>query len=189
VDITRFKKCLDFTMGNEGGFSNDPDDPGGATSRGGVTLAELRRLSAEVHGHDWDKDNNGLIDEKDLALLTDDDLQVAYAKYYNDFMDQFKSEVVAVKLFDFGFNMGPRSAVKILQTAINQVSPAVHVDPDGKLGPHTVLVANALSENALTVQFIAEAVRHYQAIVEHNPSQAKFIKGWTNRANRIPNHG
>lgn len=188
MDIIRFNKCLQFTMGNEGGYSNDPDDRGGPTSRGGVTLAELRRLSAEVHDHDWDKNDDGLIDEQDLAQLSDDDLLAAYAKYYNNYMDDLQSDVVAIKLFDFGFNMGPRSATKLLQLAINAMSRSIHVEVDGILGKNTVMVANTLQEQSLTVMLMDEAIRHYQAIVARNPSQAKFIKGWTNRANKIPNH-
>lgn len=189
MDITRFKACLNFTMGHEGGFVNDPVDKGGPTSRGGITLKTLRHLSATVLGHDWDKDDDGDVDVQDLALLTDDDLRVAYAKYYNDNMDQIQSDVVAIKLFDFGFNCGPESATKLLQRAANELHHGAPLIVDGKLGPHTVNVVNSLPQQALTVVFIEEAIKHYHAIVAHDATQAKYIKGWINRANRIPNHG
>lgn len=184
MDIVRFRKCLQFTMGNEGGAANDPLDHGGPTSRGGITLATLRRLSAEMLGHDWDKNDDGVIDERDLALLTDNDLMAAYSKYYDGDMDDIHSDVIAIKLFDFRFNCGPVSGTKILQMAINHLGG--HLVLDGNLGPKTVALINALPEAGLTVQFMEDAVHHYRAIVAGEPSQRKWLNGWINRANRLP---
>ena len=46
----------------EGGFVNDPDDPGGATNHG-VTLATLRGLKADLTG-------DGRVDVADVKALT-----------------------------------------------------------------------------------------------------------------------
>ncbi len=181
-----FFKCVEFTKENEGGYTNDPNDHGGPTSRGGVTLAELRHLSATILGHEWDKNHDGVIDEKDLQLMTDDDLEIAYKAYYDDDMDNLHSETLVIKLFDFRYNCGPVSGVKLLQRAINNIHPGAVV-VDGQIGSHTVAVANSIPQEALTVQFIDEAMEHYRAIVAHDPTQNKYLKGWTNRANRLPN--
>lgn len=61
-------------VAREGGFVNDPDDPGGPTKHG-VTLGTLRRLGLDLTG-------DGRIDIADVQRLTRADAQRIFIDHY-----------------------------------------------------------------------------------------------------------
>lgn len=185
------QRAIDFTIGKkgagglEGGFANDKDDHGGPTFSG-FTLNTLRRLSAQIHGHDFDKDKDGDIDVDDLKKLDYDDLVAMADTYWNSLLDQIRHEVVAIKTFDFGFNMGQKSGIILLQKATNFASHKAVLNVDGKLGPMTITAVNTCDGNDLLNCLIEEAKDHYQDIVNADPTQLKWLRGWRIRANKLP---
>jgi lysozyme family protein len=188
MDVSdRLRKALPFTLKIEGGFSDDPSDHGGATNKG-VTLKELQQLSATVHGWDFDKDHDGDVDVEDLKQLSDDDVCAVMVEggYWKPQFDQLRNDVIAIKTFDFGFNCGTKSGIRLLQQAINGCGTS-HVDEDGNIGPRTVIAANGCDQVLLLKSLIIVAQEHYRAIVAHDPTQQKWLKGWLNRAQSIPN--
>ena len=185
------QRAVEFTIGkkggagNEGGFSNDPNDKGGATFSG-FTIGTLRRLSAQIHGHDFDKDNDGDIDVDDLKKLDWDDLMVMADTYWNSMFDQIVHALVVIKTYDFGFNCGQTSGIKLLQKAVNRTLCREALVVDGKLGPKSVAMVNACGGDILLKSLIQVAKEHYQDIVNADPTQQGFLKGWFNRANKLP---
>ncbi len=61
-------------VAREGGYVNDPDDPGGATNYG-VTLATLQRLGI-------DKTGDGRVDVADVRALTRADAERIFVEHY-----------------------------------------------------------------------------------------------------------
>ncbi len=168
------EEALSFTLGNEGGYSNHPADPGGAT-RFGITQQVLSR---------W----NGAHPEAGFPADVKD-LQQSQAEqiYRIDYWrwDGIQVPAVAIKLFDIGVNCGVNTSVKLLQKALNALLPAP-LAVDGQLGPATLAAANGVAPDAL-MQAICQAQKdYYQAIVARNPSQSVFLAGWEARATRIP---
>lgn len=178
-------ECLNFTRVNEGGVSNNPKDRGGLTNLG-ITLATLREVSAKVHGHNFDVNMDGRIDGVDLLALKEEDVEyiVTEEGFWTPMLDTL-AKPIAIKTFDFRFNMGIRSGTKILQSAINKVLVDV-VNIDGILGVGTVRAANRIDPITLYRQVVLSALIHYGAIVDHDPTQHVFLAGWTNRAKRMP---
>jgi len=81
-------------------------------------------------------------------------------------------------LFDCAVISGPGRAVKQLQTALG-------VNADGRLGPATLgALATADPKRVLERQLAARDT-YARSIVAHDPSQAKYLKGWLNRVNHV----
>lgn len=186
------QKAIDYVIGkaggagNEGGYSNNPNDKGGPTFSG-FTLKTVRALSAQIHGHDFDKDKDGDIDSDDLKKLTYDDLVALADTYWDADLDYLLSSVIAIKTYDFCFNCGVKSGVKLLQKAVNYVLGPKTVVEDGVLGPKTVGLANTCDGNLLLKGLIEVAKEHYRLIVMYDPTQSEFLSGWLHRAERVPN--
>lgn len=101
-----FNKAWAATGQAEGGYANDPHDPGGETNHG-ITAAVAR-----AHGFKGDM--------KDLPL--DVATEIAKAQYWDIInLDDVASvePSVASLLFDIGFNCGQATAVRFLQTCLN----------------------------------------------------------------------
>lgn len=166
--------ALAFTLGNEGGYTNHPADPGGATNFG-IIQRELDR---------WNGAHPELAFPASVKDLTP---ELAAAIYRTNYWrwDGLADPALAIKLFDIGVNCGTGTSVKLLQRAINKLVPKP-LDVDGQLGPATLGAANAQNPGAL-MQAVCQVQReYYQAIVDRNPTQSVFLKGWLNRAARIP---
>jgi lysozyme family protein len=176
---TVLEDALAFTLGNEGGYSNNPADPGGATNFG-IIQRELDR---------WNGAHPGQGFPGDVKDLTQVQAQAIYrANYWR--WDGIRDPALAIKLFDIGVNCGPGTAIRLLQVAVNFLAkPPISVD--GGLGPATLAAVNAQAPDAMMQALCKAQSDHYQAIVANNLSQSVFLKGWLSRAARIPevHHG
>ena len=166
--------ALSFTLGNEGGYTNHPADPGGATNFG-IIQRNLDR---------WNGAHPELVFPGDVKDLTKEQAEAIYrADYWR--WDDITDAAVAIKLFDIGVNCGTGTSIKLLQKAVNLLA-ASPINVDGHLGPKTLAAANAQAPDALLQALRKVQEGYYQAIVDRNPSQSVFLKGWFNRAARIP---
>jgi Glycosyl hydrolase 108 len=111
-------------VAREGGFVNDPDDPGGATKHG-VTLATLRRLGIDVTG-------DGRTDLADVRALTPAQAADIYVEHYfrRPGLDALP-EPLQASVFDMQVNAGA-NAVKVLQRLLTDMG--YPCDPDGQVG-------------------------------------------------------
>ena len=115
-------------VAREGGYVNDPDDPGGATNFG-VTLATLQRLGI-------DKTGDGRVDIRDVKALTRADAERIFVEHY--FRKPRLAELpasVQASVFDMYVNAGS-NAVKILQRMLTRMGFATA--DDGVIGPRTI---------------------------------------------------
>lgn len=125
---------IEDVIAAEGGYVNNPNDPGGETMYGITKATALR------NGY------NGPI--KDLPIST------ARAIYYGEYVAQpgfdkvaLLSFTVAAELVDTGVNTGVKNAAIMLQRALNSFNKqgALYpdVNPDGKIGPATMSALQA----------------------------------------------
>ena len=169
-------------VAREGGYVNDPSDPGGATKHG-VTLATLRRLGLDLN-------RDGVVSERDVKLLSPDQAAEIYVTHYFKApkLDQLPAAVQA-SVFDMQVNAGAH-AIRILQELLVRMGHAVAVD--GVLGPKTIAAAQTAS--AADPQLFADAYgiarrNYYYDLADRRPASRKYATtragtkgGWILRA-------
>jgi len=94
------------------------------------------------------------------------------ANFWNQWYEKLMDDELAKRVFDAAVNMGPNTAVKILQKASG-------CPVDGHWGPQTVNTANSL-QNGLVDAFKAQRLQHYKDIVAGNPADEVYL-GTENR--------
>ena len=169
-------------VAREGGFVEDPDDPGGATKYG-VTIHTLRRLGLDVTG-------DGRVDGADVRRLT----QAQAVEIYIDHFFRRPGigalpEVLQPSVFDMYVNAGTQ-AVKILQRLCGQMGFAC--SEDGLIGPETIRAAQRAFEAApghLADAYGIARRNYYYALADARPASRKYARrrdggkgGWITRA-------
>lgn len=111
----------------------------------------------------------------DIQNLTLEQARLIYEKDYwqKAGCDKLKPELQYIH-FDTAVNMGVGSAVKLLQQAGG-------ITEDGIIGPDTLVKSATVSP----AEYLLYRLARYTSIVEKNPSQLLFIKGWANRVLRL----
>ena len=169
-------KIIDDVLKSEKGYIDHPSDRGGPTNFG-ITLA-----TARASGYQGDM--------RDLPLST------ARAIYQRQYIiapkfDQVLAihEGIGTELIDTGVNMGPATAVRFLQRALNVFNARGVKYPDlivdGQLGPASLNALRAYlgwrgtEGGAVMLKTLnaLQAVRYIE-IAEGNPTQEDFVYGW-----------
>ena len=169
-NANRFSNALKYVLVNEGPYSDDPRDPGGATQFG-IILTEYqsflhRDLTPE--------------DVKNMPLST------AQAIYQRNFWgpiqgDAYSSDAVATAIFDTAVNKGLGGCKVVLADALN-------VTFQGEAwvyGPDLLAAVNALGPKDFINAFEPAVERYISARIAKYPNVACFERGWINRAKRL----
>lgn len=161
LDAKVFDEVIERVLEHEGGYVNDPSDPGGETKYG-----------ISKRSYPW----------VDIASLTLSDAREIYKRdYWEKFrINQIHSPAVAAKLLDMAVLMGGVRATEKFQFALRACGQPVKVD--GYIGPQTLAAAKRVSEEALLAALRSEAAGHYRLLAERNPRLERFLKGWLTRA-------
>lgn len=169
-------------VAREGGYVNDPDDPGGAT-KFGVTIHTMRRLGLDL-------DRDGDVDARDVKLLTyDQAVQIFIEHYFKRPRIAELPEILHATVFDMYVNAGG-NAVKILQRLLNEFQENVAVD--GALGPKTIAAAQRAYQRAGHYLFNAYGIarrNYYFRLADRRVKSRKYARtraggkgGWIKRA-------
>jgi lysozyme family protein len=156
-----FNACLPIILQSEGGYVDNPRDPGGPTNLGItlVTLSSWLGRTATV---------------PEVQALTPATVGPIYqVRYYNPSAARSCPSGVDLVVFDEAVNQGVSRAIQSLQTCLN-------VTVDGIVGTGTLAALNAADPTALINAISANRLAHYQAL----PTFGVFGHGWTDRLNR-----
>jgi lysozyme family protein len=158
--MSDFKIAVLKTLKNEGGYVNDPADPGGATNYG--------IIQSDMPG-------------VDMQTITQDQATQYYAQHYwKPLYSQIEDQEVADKLFDMGVLFGIGTAVKNLQQAL---ANGFAITIDGGFGPETLSALNQADGPSLLGVYKTLLVTHAFAVATAKPETRKFIAGWGRRIN------
>ena len=119
----------------EGGYVNDPDDPGGATKHG-VTLQTMQQLHLDLT-------RDGKVDARDVKALDPARAAEIYVRhYFREPKLDLLPEPLQASVFDMQVNAGA-NAVRILQRLM--AAFGLPLKDDGVIGPITArTVARAM---------------------------------------------
>lgn len=152
----------------EGGYVNDPKDKGGPTNMG-ITLNTWKHYG-------YDKNKDGLINEKDIKLLNQDDFKYVLRRYWDKWKaDDILNQSVANILVDWYWASG-KWGIIIPQRILG-------VTQDGIVGPNTIKAVNNSDQKKLFNDIMNARIKFIDDIIKNNPSQKRFEKGWKNRLN------
>ena len=151
-----FPEAVFRTLQHEGGYVNDPDDPGGETNFG-----ISKRAYPDVN----------------IRNLTVKQAREIYRRDYWEApgLDGIKDCELACKVFDLGVNCGTQTAVRLLQMAANRLGQRLVVD--GCIGIKTLTAVNSYPHRrALLAALKYMAAQHYL-----NLGKPQYLAGWLNR--------
>jgi lysozyme family protein len=158
-----FRPSLAAVLIHEGGYVNDPQDPGGATNRG---------ITQHVYD-DWRRSQG--LDPRSVRSLEQSEIEAIYRKlYWNACRCDDLPSGVDYCVFDFAVNSGASRAARYLQRA-------VEVAEDGQIGPMTIAAANK-EPVCETIAAINSARLFF---LSQLPTFARFGKGWTTRVGEV----
>ncbi len=172
-------------VAREGGYVNDPDDPGGATKYG-VTIHTMRRLGLDLT-------RDGRISVADVkALSRAQAVDIFITHYFERPKVVNLPETLHATVFDMYVNAGA-NAVRILQRLLVEMGNVVGVD--GGIGPQTVAAtqtAYATAPDHLADAYGIARRNYYYALADARPASRKYARrrdggkgGWISRAEQF----
>ncbi len=176
------RQIAEQIVAREGGYVNDPDDPGGAT-KFGVTIHTMRRLGVDLTG-------DGKVTAADVRQLSRAQATDIFVRHY---FEQPRigdlPEALQPSVFDMYVNAGA-NAVKILQRLLCDMGFPVAVD--GALGPQSIAAAaqamSAAPDHLVDAYGIARR-NYYFRLADQRVASRKYARnraggkgGWIRRA-------
>ena len=157
-----FPKALAAVLVHEGGYVNNPADPGGMTNLGCTKAV-------------WEEHCGHTVDEKAMRALTPNDVGPLYKRKYWDKVcgDDLPAGVDYV-VFDAAINSGAGRAAKWLQSCVG-------VEPDGGIGPKTLAAVKAFDAQ----QLVKDYAKRRLSFMMDLPTWGTFGNGWTRRVNEV----
>lgn len=174
--MSSFDAAYAITVEQEGGLADDPNDHGGITNKG-ISLRFLQSC-----GLAYDFDHNGIVDEREIRNLTDDQARLVYKLEFFYPLSCINNQSILNYLFDTAVDCGISQAIKILQRALCAAFETMDVKIDGILGKKTLDLFNNSDDIHLISEIRSERAGYYRLLASHDPSQIKFLNGWLKRA-------
>lgn len=159
---------LKFVLDAEGGYTNDPDDPGGPTNLG-IIQTEYNLYRKE----------KGLPQQSVRYITQAEAADIYYNKYWLSCHANGLGDGLNVVQFDTAVNMGVGTAIKILCRTL-RIPEATQFTPALSAAVHK-LDGDAAATTKTINGYLAARKRWYIAIVLRRPASHKFLKGWFNR--------
>lgn len=150
-----FDKAFEHVVGVEGGYVNDPRDPGGETIYG---------ITRRDHPEVW---ANG-------APTMEQAKSIYQRLYWSPVKADQLPWPLALFVFDAAVNQGVGTAVKLLQKTVGTVQ-------DGVLGNNTLAAINRANQTELCSMFLADRALRYTGTRNFDV----YGRGWFARLFRI----
>lgn len=157
--MDNFDRAIEVVLQHEGGYVNNPKDPGGETNYG------------------ISKKSNPTVDIKNL---TRENAKTIYkARYWEpNLLHRLNDPEVATAALDTVVQHGSKGGGRILQQAVT--GAGVPTTTDGKLGAGSIAAMNTADPKKLLANIYMQRKMAY----ERDPNAATFLPGWMKRISR-----
>jgi lysozyme family protein len=153
---------LKAVLVHEGGYVNNPKDPGGMTNLGCTKTV-------------WEEHCGHPVDEKAMRALTPVDVAPLYkSKYWDKIKGDDLPSGVDYVVFDAAINSGPGRAAKWLQACVN-------VYADGAIGDKTLQAVRSKDPKELINDYCAYRLSYLKML----QTWETFGKGWERRVKEV----
>ncbi len=176
--MASFQSYLPILLRFEGGFVDDPADPGGATNKG-ITLQTFHAHARPLLGVEPTLET--------LKSLSDAQAATLYKALYWDRArgDEIGLQPLADLLVDFYVNAGG-NAFKVLQQVLNTLGAQPALAVDGAMGPGTWQAMQGMDATQVYRGLRQGRIGYYEDLVSKRPPLERFLKGWLNRVAAFP---
>lgn len=168
--MSDFDVALINTLVEEGGYSDNPKDPGGSTYKG------ITQKTYDAYRLKYKK---SLQDVRQITVAELDDIY--RVNYWNAVQGDKLPSGLNAEVFDMAVNAGPSEAGIILQRSLNFMGEMLTLD--GVIGPATLAAVGRHEVLSLIDKYATERIDFYKKL----PTWETFGVGWTNRVERICN--
>lgn len=161
-------KSISIILQLEGGFVDNPDDPGGATNMGITqTTYDDWRASAIVVPSEPPK-------PRSVSLLTSQEAWLLYSEnYWRPARASAMDWPLNLVHFDSAVNHGVRKAARLLQEVLG-------VSIDGAIGPITMAALGGMGSYTTAEKLLWKRLGFYY-VISQTPKQLQFLRGWISR--------
>lgn len=162
------KQAIKLILDHEGGYVNDPRDPGGPTNKG-ITIKTFRAFIK--------KDGSIM----DLKSLTTEQATIVYKRrYWDAVMADYLPNGVGYAMTDFAVNSGPRRAILYIQKIVG-------ARQDGRMGPATLKAIETYNTCQLINELCDDRLGFMQRAKDRNGNLLwpTYKNGWSTRVGRV----
>jgi len=161
--MQNFDACLKPLLEHEGGNDDDPQDPGGRTSRG-IVQSEYNKYRKRHRQ-----------ETRDVWSASDAEVKDIYKTEYWDVLrcDELPAGVDYC-VFDYGVNSGIGRAANVLQKVVG-------VNMDGSIGAATVNAVKGKDAKSVITAISSERL----AFLQRLHTWPSFGRGWERRVNEV----
>ena len=141
-----FERVLEHVLEMEGGFTDDPDDPGGPTNKGVILEVFCRHTGRTLNEFTRERCIAALRSIPD-AVVT----EIYERRYWTPSCAPKMPAAIAFMHFDASVNHGLTGAARLLQRAVRRQGS--DIDVDGEIGPLTMAALAKADEARLLADY------------------------------------
>ena len=169
-----FDRALEYVLKNEGGFVNDPNDPGGATNYG-ITQGTYASWRGEP------------VNALDVETMSLEEAGTIYRERYWTPLgcDKLRQYPIACAMFDAGVLFGIHASATSAQQASMFMLPEGLV-VDGKIGVKSIAALDLVQPQVFLPGFRHMLRQRVNRIIELRPTSERYRDGWNARIDRYP---
>lgn len=173
-----FQSFFPKFIATQGGYVNDPADPGGSSNKG-ITMSVFRPVAKSMLGVEPTLEN--------LRNLTREQAATIYKKRYWDLIrgDEIDSQVLADMIFDFYAHVGG-NAIRTLQSTLNDAGAAPALVVDGTFSPAVLNAVKKADATDLYRRYKAARRQYYTRLADSRSALKPQLGVWLKRVDAFP---